>query len=306
MNSRPNPFALHAKPNGGPRRPRVARPSSCVALLDDRFVAWLSQRDCEPGSEPELGRRGLIRVLARLLSDAGIEASIKRVYWYTDRPDGMLFDDQVTRVLSEAVRASGESDSPSPDGSDAWAAIERDLAALSQAQAYELIVVGSDDDRLGAAIDQAQLRGTSVCLLADDSLSDFGALRVEEPDWAALLALADRRLIVRPTDLLDLRGPSRAGGDDFKGESASGEQSLIEEVVRAWWAEQSEDAREDLRAALQVSPGIPQDVDRALLLQTRERFVRPLSFSEKKMMRECLREVVTSTSDAEGEAATLA
>jgi hypothetical protein len=42
------------------------------------------------------------------------------------------------------------------------------------------------------------------------------------------------------------------------------------------------------------------------LLQTRERFVRPLSFSEKKLMRECLREVVASTSEVEDEAAALA
>jgi hypothetical protein len=218
----------------------------------------------------------------------------------------MLFDDQIIRVLPALERGGAEGMPPSTDASEAWVAIERDLLALGQSQAYELIMVGSDDDRLGAAIDQIQLRGTSVCLLADDSLSDYSALRVEEPDWAALLALADRRLIVRPPDLVDLRGLGRAGSEEFQGDSVSSEQALIEEVVRGWWADQSEDAREDLRAALQISPGIPQDVDRALLLQTRERFVRPLSFSEKKLMRECLREVVASTSEVEDEAAALA
>ncbi|MEN9775353.1 MAG: hypothetical protein RL322_2423, partial [Pseudomonadota bacterium] len=59
------------------------------------------------------------------------------------------------------------------------------------------------------------------------------------------------------------------------------------------------------RAALQVSPGIPQDVDRALLLQTRERFVRPLSFNEKKIMRECLREVVAESADIDAEVGAL-
>jgi hypothetical protein len=77
-------------------------------------------------------------------------------------------------------------------------------------------------------------------------------------------------------------------------------------VVRGWWSDQPVEVREDLRAALQMSPGIPQDVDRTLLLQTRERFVRPLSFNEKKLMRECLREVAASSSDSEEEEASLA
>jgi len=143
-------------------------------------------------------------------------------------------------------------------------------------------------------------------LLADDSVNDYATLCVEEPEWAALLAQADRRLVVRPTDLIDLRGGSvRVGADDALAEGQSAEQSLIEEVVRAWWADQSDDARDDLRAALQVSPGIPQDVDRALLLQTRERFVRPLSFNEKKIMRECLRDVVAEPADLDAEVGAL-
>ena len=67
------------------------------------------------------------------------------------------------------------------------------------------------------------------------------------------------------------------------------QQATIEEVVRTWWGTQSEESREELRIALAQSSGIPQEVDRELLLQSRERFVRPLSFLEKKQMRSCLR-----------------
>jgi hypothetical protein len=235
--------------------------------------------------------------MTRLLSDAGIDASMRRIYWYTDRPDSMLFDEQIVRALPAVGEPAPGGAGSASEPSEAWAAIERDLLALSQAQAYELIVIGSDDERLREAIDQAQLRGASVCLLADDSLSDFAALRAEEPDWAALLALADRRLMVRASDLSELLASGTQAVDGQLGTRANDEQAMIEEVVRSWWDEQTPDAREDLRAALQLSPGIPQDVDRALLLQSRERFVRPLSFGEKKLMRECLREVAASSSD---------
>jgi len=257
-----------------------------------------------------LGRRNLIRVLSRLLTDSGLEASVRRVYWYTDRPDGQLIDDQITRVVRIDVQPGGEGEVADPDDDGlavgSWQAIDADLKALARSQAFEMILIGSDDERLVASINEAQLGGVSVAMLADDSVSDYASLAVEEPEWAALLAQADRRVVVRSPDLIDLRGGMRSGSDDGDADNFSAEQALIEEVVRAWWADQNEDAREYLRAALQLSPGIPQEVDRALLLQSRERFVRPLSFNEKKLMRECLREVVASSDLAEDEEASLA
>jgi hypothetical protein len=68
-------------------------------------------------------------------------------------------------------------------------------------------------------------------------------------------------------------------------------QSMLE-VITAWWADEPEDLREDLRDALQVSRGIPQEVDRQLLLRMRQRLARALSLPEKKMLRETLRTVV--------------
>jgi hypothetical protein len=66
----------------------------------------------------------------------------------------------------------------------------------------------------------------------------------------------------------------------------------MHEVISAWWAEEPEDLREDLRDALQVSRGVPQEVDRQLLLRMRQRLARALSLPEKKMLRETLRSVV--------------
>ncbi len=278
------------------RRPRPARSGACVALLDDRFVAWLSHGDCEPGAEPAVSRRTLVRALSRLLSEFGLDVSIKRVYWYTDRPDGEFHDDQIIRVV-------GGSDEPdgSDDASEAWQLIERDLKQLSEWQACEHLLLATDDERLVGSIDQAQLRGLSVYLMADEASQQAAALRDEDPDWARLLAQADRRIVVRADDLLELRQPDlrSAAGDHARSDIGADQRTTIEEVVRAWWDAQSVDSQEDLRGVLASSPGIPQEVDRALLLQTRERFVRPLSFSEKKIMRERLRAMASGSGSDE-------
>ena len=161
---------------------------------------------------------------------------------------------------------------------------------LFRSQSCETILIACDDERLLPAVDEAQLRGISVVMLADEGLSDFSMLRQEDPEWALMLSHADRRLSVRPDDLAELR-PVPIGSDHVAPVQAVGVdlQATIEEVVRTWWGTQSEESREELRIALAQSSGIPQEVDRELLLQSRERFVRPLSFLEKKQMRSCLR-----------------
>jgi hypothetical protein len=67
----------------------------------------------------------------------------------------------------------------------------------------------------------------------------------------------------------------------------------MHEVITAWWADEPEDLREDLKEALMISRGIPQEVDRQLLLRMRHRLARALSLPEKKMLRETLRAVVS-------------
>jgi len=50
--------------------------------------------------------------------------------------------------------------------------------------------------------------------------------------------------------------------------------------------------REDLRDELRGSHGIPQEVDRHMLLRVRRALDRPLSFPEKKILREMVRNKV--------------
>ena len=271
------------RPNGfDARRERLPRPASCVALFDDRFIGWLMQRDSEPGLEPAVHRRPLARVLGRAAADAGLALGLRRIYWYTDRPDGQLVDDQIVRAVS-----GGET-------SQTWTLLDRDLRRLAASRAFESVLIACDDERIRDAIDEAQLGGLSVIMLSDDSLHDFAELVREEPEWAGLLAQADRRLIVRAEELTELNGAAlETDSAAASVDGLDGGGSVIEEVVRGWWDSQTEESREDLRSALSLSNGIPQEVDRELLLQSRERFVRPLSLTEKRQMRDCLRVIAT-------------
>ena len=273
--------------SGGPgaRRPRSVRHTSCIALVDDRFTAWLVDRDCEPGAEPPVSRRYLLRILGRLAGNSGLDLSLRRLYWYTDRPDGQLVDEQIVRTADE--------------GEETWKLLESDLRRLTDGQACDTVLIACDDERLIPAIDEAQLRGISIVMLADEGVFDYSLLREEDPEWAMLLAQADRRLAVRAEELAELRPhPNGVDTSPHRQPDNPDEQATIEEVVRDWWSSQSEESRDELRAALAQSSGIPQEVDRELLLQSRERFVRPLSFIEKKQMRSCLRGIAGNGVDA--------
>lgn len=241
------------------------------------------QRDSEPGLEPAVSRWPLARVLGRSATDAGLALNLRRIYWYTDRPDGQLVDEQVVRSYGGSA------------GQQSWEAIDRDLRKLAQARAFESVLIACDDERIAPAIDEAQLSGLSVIMMSDDSLFDFPELLRDEPEWANLLSQADRRLVVRSEDLTELVGlPVDADGAASAGDGLAGGSMVIEEVVRGWWDAQTEDSRNDLRSALSLSSGIPQEVDRELLLQSRERFVRPLSLIEKRQMRDCLRGIASN------------
>ena len=77
-------------------------------------------------------------------------------------------------------------------------------------------------------------------------------------------------------------------------------KDAITDVIVSWWDDEPEDRREELRDALHISRGIPQEVDRQLLLRMRHRLTRALSLSEKKMLREIFRAVALGTHDPDG------
>jgi hypothetical protein len=117
-----------------------------------------------------------------------------------------------------------------------------------------------------------------------------------DPGWARLLAQGDRRVVVNSQALADMLQGKLPTGMGLALEDVEELRQSMHEVITAWWADEPEDLRDELRDALQISRGIPQEVDRQLLLRMRQRLARALSLPEKKMLRETLRSVVAEPS----------
>ncbi len=282
------------------RRAGDPRSGSCCALVDARFLIWLAQQNANGAAGESINRQGLIGLLSNALEQAGLDVDLRRVYWYTDRADGMVFDDQIVRwVQSHDVDG----------GASMLRALGQDLAQLANNHAFDHVLIATDDERFLSDIDAAQLCGLSVHLLADESARNMPQMMRSDPGWGRVLSQADRRVVVNAQFLSEmLQGKLPAGLSSAANapvENLEDVRQTITEVITAWWEDEPEDLREDLRDALQVSRGVPQEVDRQLLLRMRQRLTRALSLNEKKLLREVLRSVVLGPASAVNPAASL-
>jgi len=207
----------------------------------------------------------------------------------TATSDGLIIDDQIVRLV-QTHDADG--------GASLLRSLGHDLKQLAEHHACDHVLVASDDERFLATIDEAQLSGVSVHLLADESARNMPQMVRTDPGWARLLAQGDRRVMVNSQALADMLQGKLPTGMGLAVEDVEELRKSMHEVITAWWADEPEDLREDLRDALQVSRGIPQEVDRQLLLRMRQRLARALSLPEKKMLRETLRAVVAEPAAA--------
>ncbi len=254
-----------------------------MALIDGRFLIWLAQQGAMGTTGESVNRQGLLTLLAQSLSQSGLDVDLRRIYWYTDRSDGLVIDDQIVRLV-QTHDADG--------GASLLRSLGHDLKQLAAHHACDHVLVASDDERFLASIDEAQLSGLSVHLLADESARNMPQMVRTDPGWARLLAQADRRVIVNSQALADILQGKTPVGMGLAVEDLEELKKSMQEVISSWWDEEPEDLREDLREALQISRGIPQEVDRQLLLRMRHRLARALSLPEKKLLRETLRHVV--------------
>jgi hypothetical protein len=268
------------------KRPHFSRgpaqgAESCIALIDARFLAWLQgQSDSAAASRGQLNA-----MLSSAIAASGVDAQLRRIYWYSDAADEAVVDGQITRLVQPHSQDGGVS---------ILRALATDLKRLSERQACDHIVVGSDDERLITLIDEAQLHGVSVHLLADEAANNMAQLQRDDPGWARLLAQADQRVVLGAQTLREGASP-RHGRSAVHAVQQTDPQVLRDQlhgVIQTWWTDEPEDLREDLREELQNSRGIPQEVDRQLLLAARRVLERALSFHEKKLMREMVRETV--------------
>jgi hypothetical protein len=258
------------------------RMGTCVALIDGRFLIWLAQQGAMGATGESVNRQGLMGLLALALGQSGLDVDLRRIYWYSDRSDGMVIDDQIVRLV-QAHDADG--------GLSLLRSLGHDLKKLAEHHACDHVLVASDDERFLTIIDEAQLSGVSVHLLSDESARNMPQMARTDPGWARLLAQGDRRVVINSQALADMLQGKLTSGLGLAVEDVEELRKSMHEVVSAWWSDEPEDLREDLREALQVSRGIPQEVDRQLLLRMRQRLARALSLPEKKMLRETLRSV---------------
>lgn len=279
------------------RRSQEPRTGRCIALIDARFLVWLAQQSAHGAAGEMVNRQALVSHLSQAMAQAGLEVDVLRVYWYTDRADGLFLDDHIVRWVQTHDVDGGVS---------MLRALGQDLAQLAQNQAVDHVLIATDDERFLSDIDAAQLRGLSVHVLADESARNMPQMMKSDPGWGRVLAQADRRVVLSAQALGEmLQGKLPAslmalphGAASVPAENLEEVRQTITEVITAWWAEEPEDLREDLRDALQVSRGVPQEVDRQLLLRMRQRLTRALSLNEKKLLREVLRHVVMGPADA--------
>lgn len=264
----------------------VPRTGKCIAMIDSHYMAWLLKQESEEDSE-SINRQSLIPALTQALKTAGLAVDIQRVYWYTDTEEEQYLNDQIIRLVR----------SEQAEGSDALLQLmSGDLKRLAENKACDHILIASDDERILGLVDDAQLRGIGVHLLADESARHMDQLASADPDWCRLLAHADRRIFLQAAGIRDLTHTAKATPATPAVPAAPLDPEAMRvkllEVVNGWWADEPQDIQDDLRDELLNNQGIPQEVDRHLLLRVRKVLERPLSFPEKKMLREMVRNTV--------------
>jgi hypothetical protein len=286
-----------AQMNQSSRLDAMPSNGSCIALIDARYISWLLGQINEPVSE-SINRHALNHVMSSLLIQNGLMIEVNRVYWYSDKNDGQYPQDQIHRsVVPHSVDG----------GVSLFHTLSHDLKRLSERRACDHLFIASDDERLLSLVDDAQLSGISVHLLTDESVRQMDQLSKEDPGWVRLLSQVDRRIILHPQAARDLtsgklsvnaqNAPSNNAQPAAPAVDIETIRPKFEEVVKTWWSEEPEDLREDLREELQASRGIPQEIDRHLLLQVRKTLERTLSFPEKKVLRELIRNTVLESEE---------
>lgn len=272
------------------RKQGVASDGQCIALVDARFLVWLAQHTQSGPKHDAVNRNGLAQFLGDALNQAGLDVDVKRIYWYSEENESLDVDGQIVRkVLSHDLDG----------GVSLLKSLGQDLRQLALNKACDHVLLATDDERFLSIIDDAQLTGMSVHILADEAARNMPKLHQTDPGWGRLLSQADQRIVVQPKSLSEILQGTGVKEHSNVQEDPELVRESITEVIVSWWDDEPEDRREELRDALHISRGIPQEVDRQLLLRMRHRLTRALSLPEKKMLREIFRAVALGTHNSE-------
>lgn len=267
------------RPAQRPTRHHSGPPERHAILVDARFWAWLSDQDGD-AEQADAAHR----TLSELLSAHG--SRTVRTLWFSDHDVlGHTSGLQHRRVPSNAQDR----------GVTMLRAIAHELLALADKRAVDRVLLVSDDDRLLLAVDQAQRYGLRVDMLVNAGSQDVQALWADEPGWASLLMQADRLLVLGNHDARVRAHRPRSGHGDPRPrhEPPSAEASgIIEDEILQWWDDEAPEQRDVWRQEVQAARGIPQELDRQLLLRISRRLGQALSPAEKSAMRHQVRQQV--------------
>ncbi|NBW48292.1 MAG: hypothetical protein EBR46_09240, partial [Betaproteobacteria bacterium] len=262
---------------GRPTRKTNTSAERVVTLVDAQFWMWLTNEDA-PG-------RGAVEAqseLMGLLRQQGCHQA--RLLWYSDQDsDRDGFGLQVRLVPSQKQDM----------GVGLLRAMAQDLQGMAENGGIDRVLLVSDDDRLLLAVDHAQRCGLMVDMLVDADSQDLKALRVDEPGWASLLLQADRLLVLGSPDTRTRSHRPRNGVSEPRPrrEPPSAEAScIIEDEILQWWDDEAPEQRDVWRQEVQAARGIPQELDRQLLLRISRRLGQALSPAEKSAMRHQVRQ----------------
>ena len=81
------------------RRFGEQRSGTCMALIDGRFLIWMAQQGALGATGESVNRQGLLSLLSQALAHSALDVDLKRIYWYSDRSDGLVIDDQIVRLV---------------------------------------------------------------------------------------------------------------------------------------------------------------------------------------------------------------
>ncbi len=150
------------------------------------------------------------------------------------------------------------------DGNALVRQMASDLQALARGSRVDIVLIASDDDRLSAPIEAAKMAGLTVCLPADERAQSMSRLMQQDPNRARLLREADRRLVLRSSDLMQALGP---GGASASTASVPDEdlEVTMQAMANTWWEALRQEERESLRDELPALRGVPPEDAAAVL-----------------------------------------
>ena len=312
------PHSLHAP--SSLRRPPRARRERCVALVDARYLAWLADQD--DAASPRLDR--LQACLEAALDAQAFPAEISRLYWYaSERPERVLpgivhrwvapemSDAGASLTLAMARDLMGLADHPGYDRVLLLTDDDRLLPVVDavQLQGVTVCLLGDETAEDLEALARSDAAWSALLRQADERCIVRGR-DLARAVWGDGVVMIERSGPATGRDGREPRDPREAReGRDWGARPGHGDpragrlrpmgpsqeelqemRQTLQPMISTWWADLPVEDRQELEAELPSSRGLPQEADRHLLLSLSQQLGRPLTPTEKKLMRELARD----------------